>query len=152
MLRQRRRHLECHRLCSVTAIALLLWSVSRVVFHVVNLPVPMQSSAFQPLAMESNNFSYGFQLRSCFTYHNIRSLRYQYTCRKCSRHSPLTILILLLMCGDIESNPGPNTPQTYTCGICDRKVGWEDKGVACDNCNIWFHCSCTVMTENLNII
>ena len=76
MLRQRRRHLECHRLCSVTAIALLLWSVSRVVFHVVNLPVPMQSSAFQPLAMESNNFLHGFQLPSCYTYHNIRSLFY----------------------------------------------------------------------------
>ena len=28
MLRQRRHHLECHRLCSVTAMALLLWSVS----------------------------------------------------------------------------------------------------------------------------
>jgi len=79
----------------------------------------MQSSALQPLAMESNNFSYGFQLPPvCFTHHNIRSLvslRYQYTCRKCSRHSPLTILILLMMCGDIESNPGPNTSQTYPC-------------------------------------
>ena len=31
---------------------------------------------------------------------------------------------------------------------CDRKVGWKDKGVACDNCNMWFHCSCVSMSTS----
>jgi len=56
--------------------------------------------------------------------------------------------IMLIMCGDIESNPGPNVNNIYPCGICDLKVSWLDKGVACDNCGIWFHCSCISMKSS----
>ena len=31
---------------------------------------------------------------------------------------------------------------------CDLKVSWLDKGVACDNCGIWFHCSCISMKSS----
>ena len=55
----------------------------------------------------------------------------------------LTTLVLL-MCGDVEPNPGPaiNAGNIFPCGYCGLNVGWSMEGVCCDNCSVWFHCSC----------
>ena len=54
--------------------------------------------------------------------------------------SQLELLVLhsnLLLCdGDISPNPGPVTDP---CGICSKPVKKNQKGIACDNCNTWFH-------------
>ena len=50
-------------------------------------------------------------------------------------------LLVLLLSGDIETNPGP-TDSVYPCGFCDKPVTWNCKGIACDDCNVWFHISC----------
>ena len=63
----------------------------------------------------------------------------------------LIYLALLLVCGDIEANPGPTI---YPCGFCELAVDWSDVAVACDECSIWYHKSCLEMCtskfENLN--
>ena len=60
-------------------------------------------------------------------------------------------LLLLLLSGDIEKNPGPvvgtihGTPSTATsdqCPTCAMSVNDDDMGVACDLCHSWFHSKC----------
>lgn len=31
------------------------------------------------------------------------------------------------------------------CGICDRPVTWDDRGVECESCGTWFHASCQLI-------
>ena len=50
-----------------------------------------------------------------------------------------TTLIVLLLGGDIELNPGP---PVYPCGYCQHNVSWNGNGLCCDNCDMWFHPSC----------
>ena len=68
------------------------------------------------------------------------------------------LLLILLLAGDIESNPGPVTRKTrashqspppkldlseiFPCALCDRAVNWSDQGVCCDQCSMWHHKSC----------
>ncbi|WAR06007.1 LORF2-like protein [Mya arenaria] len=64
-----------------------------------------------------------------------------------SKHPPsraCTLLTcLLLLCGDIESNPGPANTPVYPCGLCEMPVTWEHHdGLCCDGCDIWHHRSC----------
>ncbi|CAG2212034.1 unnamed protein product [Mytilus edulis] len=53
-------------------------------------------------------------------------------------------LLLLILGGDIELNPGPRGKQQsiYPCGLCDHPVTWKCDGVCCDDCDIWHHRSC----------
>ncbi|XP_033100275.1 uncharacterized protein LOC117103766 isoform X2 [Anneissia japonica] len=76
------------------------------------------------------------------------------------------IVRFLLLCGDIEINPGPiNTIESnncsrpssssttqyslstaYLCGTCKESVTWEDKGIMCEECETWYHIDC----QNIN--
>ena len=58
------------------------------------------------------------------------------------------ISCLLILSNDIERNPGPRTPK-FPCGICTKAVRWNDKGVACDSCNSWFHTKCIGMCDEI---
>ncbi|CAG2233662.1 unnamed protein product [Mytilus edulis] len=62
---------------------------------------------------------------------------------KPNKNYSMAILILLLA-GDIEQNPGPRTKQQsiYPCGLCEHPVTWNCEGVCCDDCNIWHHKTC----------
>ena len=42
------------------------------------------------------------------------------------------------------TNPGSvnNAGNIFPCGYCGLNVGWSMEGVCCDNCSVWFHCSC----------
>ena len=31
------------------------------------------------------------------------------------------------------------------CGTCKHPVGWEEKGVLCEKCDIWYHISCQLI-------
>ena len=55
----------------------------------------------------------------------------------------LTTLVLL-MCSDVELNPGPvnNAGNIFPCGYCGRIVVRSMEDVCCYNCSIWFHFSC----------
>ena len=47
---------------------------------------------------------------------------------------------LLLVCGDINPNPGPDS--LFPCSICGVEVLDVDKAVYCDKCDKWVHVSC----------
>ena len=68
----------------------------------------------------------------------------------CSRPNTATLLVLLL-CGDVELNPGPGHDSVFPCGLCNNHVGWSPaKGVQCENpqCNMWYHASCISMPSS----
>ena len=51
-------------------------------------------------------------------------------------------VVLISNSWDTELNPGPNSLSVsshFPCGLCDISVGWEDRGICCDTCNVWYH-------------
>ena len=55
--------------------------------------------------------------------------------------SPRQLLLsLLLLAGDIISNPGPQWK--FPCGFCSKPIMRNQRGIQCDNCDRWFHTSC----------
>ncbi|CAC5407576.1 unnamed protein product [Mytilus coruscus] len=54
------------------------------------------------------------------------------------------VLLLILLGGNIEQNPGPREKQQsiYPCGLCDHPVTWKCEGVCCDDCDVLHHRSC----------
>ena len=57
-------------------------------------------------------------------------------------------LLLLAQSYAPEPNPGPRADVSdhpsldWLCGICDTTVSWEDRGVACEACGLWYHAHC----------
>ena len=49
---------------------------------------------------------------------------------------------LLVLCGDVLLNPGPNT--RYPCAMCYCPVRWNQKALLCDVCN---HCKCCSVSD-----
>ena len=50
---------------------------------------------------------------------------------------------LLLLSGDIESNPGPGD----SCSVCDRKMAVRHKVLCCWQCESWVHKKCADISE-----
>lgn len=119
-------------------------------FHAVENPDFPMFSAFSPLVTMSQDLS--LRIPAATLCNDIRALGNPLKTKsfqiKADKQTLFITSIMLIMCGDIESNPGPNVNNIYPCGICDLKVSWLDKGVACDNCGIWFHCSCISMKSS----
>ena len=48
-------------------------------------------------------------------------------------------------------NPGPpmsgslNLSSIFPCGYCEDPVTWEQRGICCDSCDMWFHKDCVDM-------
>ena len=59
------------------------------------------------------------------------------------------IFLLLMLCGDVETNPGPITASTTTdlCGTCNKVVKTGEKALGCEYCNTWFHIVCEKYSE-----
>lgn len=54
-------------------------------------------------------------------------------------HVQTLMVSFLLLCGDIEYNPGPTR---YPCSICYQPVCRNQKALLCDLCESWTHCRC----------
>ena len=54
----------------------------------------------------------------------------------------LYLLLTLLLSGDLELNPGPVKDPCAVCSKCVRK---NQRGIACDSCDSWFHTKCIGM-------
>ena len=63
-----------------------------------------------------------------------------------SRVSKRLLLSLLLLGGDIELNPGPNWK--FPCGSCNKPVKKNQKGIQCDQCNLWYHTKCCAVGDD----
>ena len=64
------------------------------------------------------------------------------------RHAEATTnLLVLILCGDIQSNPGPRTAlaHIFPCAYCDLPVDFGQKALCCDECDVWLHKSCLHM-------
>ena len=49
-------------------------------------------------------------------------------------------LSLLMLCGDILRNPRPEWK--YPCGVGQKPVKSNQKGLQCDSCDLWYHTNC----------
>ena len=60
-------------------------------------------------------------------------------------------LLLILLSGQVELNPGPTSgtgslnSSVFPCGYCDLPVTWDQCGICCDSCDLWFHKNCVDM-------
>ena len=60
-------------------------------------------------------------------------------------------MLILLLSGDIESNPGPTVPapkSMFPCAVCQQHVSWKHSAVECDNCDVWLHRSCASLSNS----
>ena len=63
------------------------------------------------------------------------------------------LVMLLLLGGDIELNPGDKWK--FPCGICSNPVKRNQAGIQCDQCNLWFHVNskcCVISPEMYGIL
>ena len=58
-------------------------------------------------------------------------------------------LAIMLLAGDIHTNPGPR--QNYPCTVCHENVKTKDPWVSCDICEGWSHTVC-VGYPQMNIV
>ena len=56
--------------------------------------------------------------------------------------------LLLFAIGGIECNPGPRSIK-YPCGSCNKACRWNQKSVACDKCDQWFHTACMGISTSM---
>ena len=64
-----------------------------------------------------------------------------------SRPSKTLTLIIIILSGDIQVNPGPTS--IYHCGCCELPVTWDhQRAVCCDNCNLWYHSECIELSSS----
>lgn len=54
-------------------------------------------------------------------------------------------MILILNASGTDQSPSPRTPN-YPCHIYSKAVTWKQRGVACDDCEKWFHADCMHMS------
>ena len=59
-------------------------------------------------------------------------------------HQANSIYSLLLLSGDISTNPGPTWK--FPCGLCAKPVKNNQKGICCDKCNSWIHLHCCTLS------
>ena len=58
----------------------------------------------------------------------------------------ILIFNLLLLCGDISANPGPQWK--FLCSVCTKPVKSNQQGICCDHCDKWFHTRCCGMNKS----
>ena len=79
------------------------------------------------------------QLKRCKTL-SIFKNPYEHCTTKC-----LIFHIVILLSGDIATNPGPIK---YPCGSCAKPVRSNQHGLQCDDCNIWSHHTCLSISKD----
>ena len=85
---------------------------------------------------KSRPMQHGMQLK----YLNCRSTPYQVN----------LVMVILLLSGDVQLNPGPptRTPK-YHCGVCSKNVNSNHKAMECEDCFTWYHIKCVNMGDNM---
>ena len=62
-----------------------------------------------------------------------------------TRNLNFLTMFLILLCGDIESDPGPRSSYTpkYPCTACSKGITSRSKAISCDLCEQWTHIKCS---------
>ena len=127
----------------VSLLALLFWLIARSL-----LRCPLIAPTSQPcqnLTISPSLFTILTSHSLCTNTGYLTNSHRLYKHEVPQHHSARTLMVLLLS-GDVESNPGPH-PSMYPCGICELGVTWSRLAVCCDNCDIWYHKSCISMNS-----
>ncbi len=71
--------------------------------------------------------------------------------KKCRRRHTFFLLLILLLSGDVERNPGPTTEtiinnSQFPCNICTDEVTWNEDALQCEGCDDWIHRKCMCMS------
>ena len=64
---------------------------------------------------------------------------------KICRHKQKHLILLLLLAGDVESNPGPVRTVRDKCNICNKSCTRRQRAIQCDTCDEWYHAACLHM-------
>ena len=137
-----------HLFQTITIVILIEIFIARIVFAHQD-PPPKQTSGYylyhRPLADETH-FQYLQNLvGSQQTLTKVRPLKFYIL--QHPKQVKTSLIILLLLSGDIAKNPGPRAPK-FPCGMCKKAVKNNCPAIQCDNCNIWIHNKCSGITEN----
>ena len=62
--------------------------------------------------------------------------------------STVVSCLLIVLCGDVHTNPGPRPPK-HPCGLCRKAVTNSFKAIQCDNCDLWIHNRCSGITDSV---
>ena len=127
----------------------------RYVMAVANFLAPC-SSLILTVLLKSNDLTGFVYQDNCFSWSNCRSVTRSFLewvagvnvySRKGTRmpsaildynsNSRFATLNVLLTCGDINPNPGPQWK--FPCGVCHKPVKSNQKGIQCDYCDRWYH-------------
>ena len=60
----------------------------------------------------------------------------------------LYFLVIFVLSGDIQSNPGPVFNWKYPCGKCNCPVKTNQAGIMCEVCYAWHHCKCVCIDDS----
>ena len=64
--------------------------------------------------------------------------------------SNLLLDVSVVLCGDVQPNPGPDTSGLELCSVCSEAVLDDHKAVCCDLCDSWVHVTCDPsLSDNL---
>ena len=69
-------------------------------------------------------------------------------CSSNFNHTTFAAILLLLLCGDIESNPGPDTGKDIIKCVCDS-LGETGRMIECEQCLCWSHSDCINIPPHL---
>ena len=112
--------------------------------------IAMQISSFCMSDVENDLCYHGMGFNGLFDAIKFGHIR-QYKSWAKPFHRPTRksiIMIMLLMCGDVEMNPGPVNDSIYPCGYCELQVGWSRRALCCDSCSLWYHKTCLSMASD----
>ena len=116
------------RFCFTYALAALMCAVIIVRYLTSASPPPTSQLSSVLAAISTQSARHRYNLPGSLVY-------------PCKCKALLTTLLML--CGDIQSNPGPaGNAHIYPCGLCELPVTWGQDGLCCDGCDVWHHRSC----------
>ena len=62
------------------------------------------------------------------------------------------VTVMLAMAGDVHPNPGHRNADIFPCGFYQIPVSWSNSGIACEECEVWYHrsyaCCCVVINPS----
>ena len=88
-------------------------------------------------------------LGMCSFVKSIRPSLAKITCSSGKHQTATASVLALILCGDVQTNPGPNCNSIFPCGFCEYQVDFGMKAICCDNCDMWYHKSCASMSSTV---
>ena len=67
------------------------------------------------------------------------------TCKDNPEKRATCAIFMLLLSGDVETNPGPMDNSIHLCPFCELKVDYGMRALQCDDCEMWNHKTCISM-------